>query len=80
MLSKNIKIKIYRTIILPVVLYGREALSLILRDKHMLTVFKYRMIWNIFKTKRHKVTGEWKRIRNKEIHALYSSPNILVIK
>jgi len=46
-LSKNIKIEIYRTIILPVVLYGFEACSLTLREKHMLRVFENRAAENV---------------------------------
>jgi hypothetical protein len=81
LLSKNIKIKIYRTIILPVILYGCESWSLTLREKSRLRVFENRMLKRIFGPKMDEVTGEWRRLHNKELYALYSSPNIIrVIK
>ena len=57
MLSKNLKIKIYRTIILPVVLYGCETWSLTLREEHRLRVFESRVLRRIFWPKRDGVTG-----------------------
>ena len=76
LLSKNLKIKIYRTIILPVVLYGCETLSLTLREERKLRVFE-----RIFGLRRDEVTGEWRRLHNEELNDLYSSPNIVrVIK
>ena len=60
LLSKNLKIKIYRTIILPVVLYGCETWSLTLREEHKLSVFENRVLRRIFGPKRDGVTGEWK--------------------
>ena len=56
--SKNLKIKIYRTIILPVVLYGCETWSLTLREEHRLRVFENRVLRRIFGLKRDGVTGE----------------------
>ena len=58
--SKNIKIKIYRTIIFPVVLYGCATWSLTLREEHRLRVFKNRALRKIFGPKRDGVTGKWK--------------------
>ena len=58
LLSKSIKIKIYITIILPVVLYERETWSLTLREEHRLTVFENRVLRRIFGPKRDEVTGE----------------------
>jgi hypothetical protein len=58
LLSKNTKIKIYRTIILPVVLYGCETWSLTLREEHRLRVFKNRVLRRIFGPKRDEVTGK----------------------
>jgi hypothetical protein len=81
LLSKSAKIKIYRTIILPVVLYGCEIWSLTLREECRLRVFENRVLRRIFVPKRDEVTGEWRRLHNKELYALYSSPNtIRVIK
>jgi hypothetical protein len=64
LLSTNIKIKIYRNIILPVVLYGCETWSLTLREKHRLRVFENRALRRIFWPKRDTVTGEWRRLHN----------------
>jgi hypothetical protein len=81
LLSKNTKIKIYRNIILPVVLYGCETWSLTLREEHRLRVFENRVLRRIFGSKRNEVTGEWRRLHNEELNDLYSSPNIVrVIK
>ena len=81
LLSKNLKIKIYRTIILPVVLYGCESWSLTLREERRLRVFQNGMLRRIFGPKRDEVTGEWRKLHNEELKGLYSSPNIVrVIK
>ena len=69
------KIKIHRTVILPV-LYGCEAWSLTLREEHKLRVFENRVLRNIFGPKRDKVTGEWSRLHN-ECHDLNSPPNMI---
>jgi hypothetical protein len=75
-----LKIKIYKTIILPVVLYGFEAWSLALREECRLRVFKNRILRRIFGLKRDE-SGEWRRLHNEELHSLYRSPNIVrVIK
>jgi hypothetical protein len=80
-LSKNIEIKKYRTIILPVVLYGCETWSLTLREEHRLRVFENKVLRRIFGPKRDEVTGEWRRLQNEELNYLYSSPDIIrVIK
>jgi hypothetical protein len=81
LLSRSVKIKIYRTIIMPVVLYGCESWSLTLREQCRLRVFENMVFRRIFGHKRDDVRGEWRRLYNKEIYALYSSPNtIWVIK
>jgi hypothetical protein len=77
LLSKNTKIKIYRTIVLPVVLYGCETWSLTLREEHRLRVSENRVLRKIFGPKRDEVTGEWGRLHNEELNDLYSSPNII---
>jgi len=59
LLSKNFKIKIHRTMILPVVLYGCATWSLTLREERRLRVFKNRVLRRIFEPKRDKVTEEW---------------------
>jgi len=77
MLSKYLKI--YRTIILPVVLYGCETWSLILREEHRLRVFENRVLRRIFGAKRDEVKGEWKKLYNEELNDLYTSPNIVQV-
>jgi hypothetical protein len=77
LLSKNLKIKIYRTIILPVVLYGCETWTLTLREERRLRVFENRVLRRVFGTKKDEVTGEWRRLRNEERNDLYSLPNIV---
>jgi hypothetical protein len=69
---KNLKIKIYRTIILPVVLCGCETWSLTLREERRL-----RVIRRVFGPKRVEVTGEWRKVHNEELNDRYSLPNIV---
>ena len=81
LLYKNLKIKIYRTTILPVVLYGCETWSLTLREEGKLRVFENMVLRRIFGPRRDEVTGEWRRLHNEELNDLYCSPNIVrVIK
>jgi hypothetical protein len=77
LLSKNVKIRTYGTIILPVVLYGCETWSLTLREKHGLRVFEKRVLRRIFRLMRDEMTGGWRKLQNEELHALYSSPSII---
>jgi hypothetical protein len=77
LLSKSIKIKIYRIIILPVILYGCETWFLTLREKCRLRVFQDRVQRRIFGSKRDEVAGEWRRLHNNELYDLYCSPNII---
>jgi hypothetical protein len=80
LISKNIKIKIYETVISPVVLYGCETWSLTLGEEHRLRVFENRVLRRIFGPKRDE-DGPRRKLHNDELHDLYSSPNIVrVIK
>jgi len=77
LLSKNLKIKIYRTIILPVVLYGCETWSQTLREERRLRVFENRVLRRVFGPKRDEVTEEWRKLHTEELMNLYSLPNIV---
>jgi hypothetical protein len=77
LLSRNVKVKIYKTIILPVVLYGYETWSLILREKHRLSVVENRVLRRIFGPKRDEVTGE-RRSRTMRSFIFYTPPQILL--
>jgi hypothetical protein len=77
LLSRDVKVKIYKTIILPVVLYGCESWSLTLREEYRLRVFDNRVLRRIFGPKRDEVTGEWSKLHSEELHNLYSSPDII---
>jgi hypothetical protein len=80
LITKNLKIKIYKTVILPVVLYGCETWSLTLREEYRLRVFENRVSGKIFGPKREE-DGSWRKLHNDELHSQYSSPNIVrVIK
>jgi len=74
------KIKIHRTITLPV-LYGCETFSLTLREERRLRVFENRVLRRIFGPKLDEITGEWRKLHYEELNDLYSTPNIVrVIK
>jgi hypothetical protein len=76
----NLKIKIYKTVTLPVVLYGCETWSLTLGEENRLRVFGNRVLRKIFGPKRDE-DGSWRKLHNDELHDLYSSPNFVrVIK
>jgi hypothetical protein len=77
LISKNLKIKIYKTVILPVVLYGCETWSLTLGEEHRLRVFE-NIVLRIFGPKREE-DGSWRKLHNDELHSLYSSPNIVMV-
>jgi hypothetical protein len=73
LLSKSLKIRIYKTKILPVVLYGRETWSLTLGDEHRLRVIENRVRMRLFGPNRDEMTGEWRKLHNEELRDLYSS-------
>ena len=70
LLSKNLKIKIYKTKIFPVVLCGCETWSLILKDKRRMRVLENRVLRRMFGPKRHEVTREWRKLHNGELNDL----------
>ena len=81
LLSKNLKIKIYRAVILRFVLYECETCSLILRKERGLRLFENKVLRRIFGSKRDEVTGKWRKLHNDNLKELYSSSNIVrVIK
>ena len=77
LLAKNIKIKIYRSTILPAVLYGSENWSVTLREERRLRVFENRVLRRVCGPNRDGVTEEWRRLHSKELYDLCSSPNII---
>jgi hypothetical protein len=77
LLSRYVKVKIYKTIILPVVLYGCQTWYVTLREEHRLRVFENRILRRIFGPKSDEVTGEWRKLHNEELHNLYSPPDII---
>jgi hypothetical protein len=79
LLSKNVKVRMYKTIILPVVLYGHETWSLTLREEHKLRVFENRVLRRIFGPKKDGVMGRRRKLHNEELHNLYSLPSIIRI-
>jgi hypothetical protein len=80
LISKNLKIKIYKTIILPFALHGCKTWTLTLGEEHRLRVFENRVLRKISGSKTEE-DGSWRKVHNDELHDLYSSPNIVrVIK
>ena len=77
LLSKKLEIKIYRTIISPLVLYGCETSSLTLREERRLMVFENRVLRRVFGPKTDEVTRKWRKLHNEELSDLYSLPNIV---
>jgi hypothetical protein len=81
LLSNNLKIKIYSTITLCVVVYGCETWSLTLREERRLNVLENRVLRRIYGPKKDEVTGKWRKLHNEELNDLYCSTNIFrVIK
>jgi len=79
LLSQNTKIKICRTIILPVVWYGCEAWSLTLREEHRLRVLENRVLRRIFGCKRDQVKGEWRKLHTEDLNDLYCAPSVVQV-
>jgi hypothetical protein len=75
LLSKSVKVILHKTIILPVVLYGCETLSLILREEHR--VFENRVLKRIFRIKVNEVTEGWRKLHNEELYNFYTLSNII---
>jgi len=76
-IKKNLKIEIYRTIILPGVVYGCETLSLTIREERRLRVFENRVSMRVFGPKRDKETGEWRKLLNEELNVCTHRPLLL---
>jgi hypothetical protein len=68
LLSRNVNVRIYKTIILPFVLYGCETWSLTLREVNRLRVFENSVLRRIFGPTRDEATGEWRKLHNGELH------------
>jgi hypothetical protein len=68
LLSRNVKIKIYKTVILPMILYGGETWFLTLREEHRLRMFENKVLRRIFGPKRDEVTGGWRKLHYEELH------------
>jgi hypothetical protein len=79
LLSNNLKMRIYKTIILPLILYGCETWSQKLREEHRLRVFENKVLRRIFGPKMDEVTGGWKKLHNEELRDLHSLQNIIRI-
>ena len=77
LLSNKLKVKTYKTIILPAKLYGCETWSLTLGEGHRLRVFENKTLRKIFGAKKDKITGELRKLHNFELRVLYSSPYII---
>jgi len=77
LLSKHLNIKIYRTLILPVVLYGCENWSLTMREESRMRVFENMVLRRVFGPKRDEVTRKWRKLHNEELRDLYTLPNIV---
>jgi hypothetical protein len=77
LLSRNLKVKIFKTVILPVVFCGCETWCLMLRQEYRLRVFENRVLRRIFGPKGDQEAGEWRKLHSEELHNLYSSPSIV---
>ena len=77
LLSKKLKVNMYKTIVLPVALYACDTWSFTLREEHRLRMYANKVLRKFFGAKRDEITGEWRKLHNAELHALYCSPNII---
>jgi hypothetical protein len=77
LLLRNLKIRIYKTIILPVVLYRCETWCLTLREDHIHKVYENRVLRRVLGPKRDEVMAEWRNLRTEKLHDLYLSPSII---
>jgi hypothetical protein len=77
LLSRNVKVKIYKTVILSFVMYGCESMFLTLREEHRPRVFENRVLSRIFGPKRDDVMGDLRNLHSEELHNLYLPPNII---
>jgi hypothetical protein len=75
--TKNVKTRIHKTIILPVVLYGCETWFLTLRKEHRLRMFENRVLRRIFGPKTDEVLEGGRKLHNEELHNFYASPSII---
>jgi len=80
LLSKILKIKVHKTLILPVILCGCKNLFLAIKLEHSLRVSEYRLLKRIFGPKREEVAGGWRRLHDEELHNFYTSPNAVRMK
>jgi hypothetical protein len=79
LLCENVKIKVNRTVILPVILKGFETLYFVLKEEQRLKVFENRVPGRIFGPTRNEVTGDWRKLHDEELHNFYSSPHIIKV-
>jgi hypothetical protein len=70
MLSRNVNVKMYKTIILPLTLYGYETWYFTLREEHRLRVFENRVVRRILGPKTDEVTGEWRKLHSEGLNIL----------
>jgi hypothetical protein len=73
----SMNIRIYKTIILSVVLYGCKTWSLTLREEHRLRVIENRVLRRIFGLTRDEMAGGWRKLHNEELHNMYSLPSVI---
>jgi hypothetical protein len=76
---KKLKRKIFKAVIMPVVLYWCKTLTVMLREEHRLKVFENRELRRMFGPRRDEVTGGWREQHNEELHSLYSWPSIILM-